>query len=50
VARLVPRFPKGMDRHRGRRRRERIRGLGNTVVPQVAEWIGKRILDGVNRG
>lgn len=24
---------------------ERIRGLGNAVVPQVAEWIGRRIME-----
>lgn len=26
-------------------RMERLKGIGNAVVPQVAEWIGKRILE-----
>ena len=37
VGRLVNGLPSRVDR---------IRGLGNTVVPQVAEWIGRRIMAG----
>lgn len=34
-------FPKRVDGPR----RERIKQLGNAVVPQIVEWIGQRILD-----
>lgn len=34
-------FPSRVDRPR----RERIKQLGNSVVPQIAEWIGQRILE-----
>jgi DNA (cytosine-5)-methyltransferase 1 len=28
------------------RRVDRLKGLGNAVVPQVSEWIGQKILEG----
>jgi len=33
------------DRSASRMDRIRLRGLGNAVVPQIAEWIGKRIIE-----
>lgn len=36
LARMVSRVPNRVDR---------IKGLGNAVVPQIAEWIGKRIME-----
>jgi DNA (cytosine-5)-methyltransferase 1 len=35
VVRMVHGFPGRVDR---------IRGLGNAVVPQVAEWLGQQIV------
>jgi hypothetical protein len=26
-------------------RMDRLKGLGNAIVPQIAEWIGLRIID-----
>lgn len=39
VARVVAGLSDGVDRV------ERVRTLGNSVVPQVAEWVGRRILE-----
>ena len=38
VARMVDGIPDGMDR---------LHGLGNAVVPRVAEWVGRRIIEAV---
>jgi DNA (cytosine-5)-methyltransferase 1 len=38
VVRMVHGLPRGLVR-------DAIRGLGNSVVPQVAEWIGRRITE-----
>lgn len=29
---------------------DRLRGLGNAIVPQIGEWIGRRIIDAAGRG
>jgi DNA (cytosine-5)-methyltransferase 1 len=38
VVRMVHGLPRGLVR-------DAIRGLGNSVVPQVAEWIGRRLME-----
>jgi DNA (cytosine-5)-methyltransferase 1 len=37
VARLVRRVPAALDR---------LEGLGDCIIPQIAEWIGRRIVEG----
>jgi DNA (cytosine-5)-methyltransferase 1 len=29
---------------------DRLRALGNSLVPQIAEWIGRRIIEHETRG
>jgi len=42
----TPRQALGMDDGvRGRAYRDRVGSLGNAIVPQIAEWIGRRIID-----
>jgi DNA (cytosine-5)-methyltransferase 1 len=41
----VGRVAHGLPRPLDRRRRRRVAALGNAVVPQVAEWIGRRIVE-----
>jgi hypothetical protein len=39
-----------LDRAGRRRDNRRIEGLGNSVVPIIAEWLGERILAAAERG
>jgi hypothetical protein len=41
----VPRASKGVES-----RVDRLKGLGNAVVPQITEWIGKRIVEAARLG
>lgn len=41
VGRVANGLPDRLDRTY---RAERLKGLGNAVVPQVAEWLGRRII------
>jgi len=46
----VCRVAHGLPRELDRFRRERIRMLGNALVPQVVEWIGRRLLAALGHG
>jgi site-specific DNA-cytosine methylase len=37
------------DGVRGRAYRDRVGALGNAIVPQIAEWIGRRIIEAEER-
>jgi site-specific DNA-cytosine methylase len=41
-------FPRGWTRHFGLSRRRRLKMLGNAVVPDIAEWIGRSLLESRN--
>lgn len=45
ICRVDDGLPEGMDRNHERARKERIKQLGNSVVPQIVEIIGRAIIN-----